>query len=156
MAYRVFREYTGDVHLAYRECRNVVQENVAWLLENPGLPDLLDCDFVAYLSDPPRRDTYYTIPQIIRRGGDDCEGLAAWLAAEDIARRGFQSRVIFYRRARWPRGRHHAVTLRHGPPLDYAPYIRFEMSGGRVALDPCMPKGMHEYLLRQKELKSCR
>ena len=148
--YHVFREYTGGIKTAYRECERVVKENVKWLLEHPELPNLIDCDFVTYLSDPEGRDTYYTIPQIIARGGGDCEDFACWLVAEDIVRRGFDARVIFYRRKRWKRGKHHAVTLRKGPPRDYRAYVRFKLRGGLYAIDPCMPKGMHEYLLKKR------
>ncbi len=150
--YRVFRETDGDIQSAYRECRDIVKENVAWLLEHPDIPDLIDCNFVTYLSDPPGLDVYYTIPQAIARGGDDCEGFAAWLAAEDIVRRGYPSRVIFYRRKRWPQGHHHAVTLRTGPiDDDYASCVRFRMPGNRVAIDPCIPKGMLKYLREHQE-----
>jgi hypothetical protein len=155
VAYHVFRKYVGGVQTAYAHCRDVVEYNCRWLAKHPELPNLIDCDFVTYFSDPKGFDTYYTIPQIIERGGDDCEGFAAWLVAEDIVRRGFDARVIFYRRKRWKRGKHHAVALRKGPPLDYKPYVRFKLRGGLYAIDPCMPKGMHEYLLRQREMKSC-
>lgn len=52
-------------------------------------------------------ERWYLIPQILKRGGDDCEGLSGWRAAE-LRLLGIPARVTVVKgsRARW-----HAVVL---------------------------------------------
>jgi hypothetical protein len=71
-----FDRGTLDVMLA------ALQEvNLGWLREHPETPSIYHAG-VRYIRENVRQERWASIPDVMRRGGGDCEDLAAWLAAE--------------------------------------------------------------------------
>lgn len=96
------------------------------LRKDPSIPDLY-ASGVRYEREPNGVEEWLTIPEIMRRGYDDCEGLAAWLAAE-YRNKGIMAQAFASR-----------VPTRAPIPLYH---VRVRLRGGRVIEDPSRALGL--------------
>jgi hypothetical protein len=99
----------------------ITLSNVAWLNLNPDAPNLYDSG-VRYRRDPERAlvaELWLDVPNILRRGFDDCEGLASFLAAElrakednSLGKRRYPAAAVWLKPTRIP-GSWHAIVKDH-------------------------------------------
>lgn len=108
---------------------------VAWdryfLAANPQTPPIYSAG-VRYIREPEGQEEWLDIGEIRRRGGGDCEELAAWRVAE-LREKGIDARPAWrHRRVRAPSGRlcslYHIIVWIPGVGID-DPSARLGMGG---------------------------
>lgn len=107
----------------------VVRIDCDYLRRYPHTPRIYDAG-VRWIEDPPGIEVWRSIPEIMRAGGDDCDGLSAWCAAERIVYDGRDARCVY---------RYRPVHTAHGDVVDLY-HIAVEYDG-RIE-DPSAHLGM--------------
>lgn len=65
--------------------RALTEIDLRYLQQNPNTPSLYSSG-VRYIREPIGQEEWLSVPEVLRRGGGDCEDLACWRAAELILR----------------------------------------------------------------------
>ncbi len=107
--------------------------NEDYLRANEGTPRIFSSG-IRYRPERSEDEEFWNIPRILKAGGDDCDGIAPWRAAEIVVREGDSARCYPH----W--------TLKPGGGQSYHILVerRSRRTGRLTVEDPCQRLGMSQ------------